>query len=91
MFCPFDLFFRKLNPLFDISDIAGLQKLISKHRYQWGSQRHGYAEIDTFVDLFVKDVDERNVGFGNCLKEPVFFQKLAVFRMTDKRQVSVQN
>ena len=36
-------------------------------------------------------LDERDVGFGDGLKEPVFLQKLLVLRVPHKRQVRVQH
>src|SRR5574337_1390461 len=87
MFRSFDLFFRKFDPFFDVANVTGLQKRIGKHRDQRRGQRHGYAKIDTVIDQLVKDIDKGDVGFGNGLKEPVFFKEFAVLRMTDKRQV----
>ena len=39
----------------------------------------------------VEHFEERNVGLGDRLVEPIFLEKVVVLRMADVRQMSVQD
>ena len=53
-------------------------------------QGHRDAEVDAVVHEPVVNVDERDVGLGHGLEEPVLLEEFVVFRVTDERQVCVQ-
>ena len=36
-------------------------------------------------------VDQRQIGFRDRLEKPVFFEKIVIFRMPHKRQMSVKD
>ena len=72
-------------------DVALLEHRVPHHRAKRRGERHGEAERDAVPHQTFHHVEQRQVGFRNCLVKPVFLQKLRVFRMPDKRQVGVKN
>jgi hypothetical protein len=47
--------------------------------------------MDAIVQEVLEHVQQRNVGFGDGLEEPVLFEEIVVLRVAHVRQVRVQH
>ena len=72
-------------------DIAFAQEIVLQHRAQGGRERHRELERNVVVHQPSHHLQERDVSFGDRLEQPVFFQKMFMFRMPNERQVGVKN
>ena len=87
----FDLLPGKLDQPADMTEIALLEQRIGEHGDEGRRQAHGEAEIHAVVHQSVEYVDKRNVGLGDRLVQPVFFEKPVVLGVAHIRQMAVQN
>ena len=71
--------------------VTVLQQRVQQHRAQRRRKRHRQARLHAVALPAFHHLDQRDVSFGDGLEEPVFLQKLLVFRMADERQVRVQD
>src|SRR5216684_5665521 len=71
--------------------VAVLQKRIEQHGAERRAERERQARLHPAVQPAIHDLDERQVGFGDGLEEPVLLQKMLVLRMPDKRQMGVED
>ena len=74
----------------DVPDVAVLQERVAQHGGQRRRDRHGHPPVDAVALQTVEDFQKRDVCFGDRLVEPVFFEEIVIFRMTDERQMGVQ-
>ena len=88
---PFDLVFGELDEFAYMAGVWFLEVRIHEHGNEGRRKAQGNAEIRTVLHQAVKETDERNVCLGNCLEEPVLFEKLLMFRVAHKGQVAVQD
>ena len=87
----FDLLAGQGDQVVDVADVAVLQERIAEHGGQRRRDRHGQAPIDAVALQAVEDFQERDVGFGDGLVEPVFFEEIVVLGMADEGQMGVQD
>ena len=80
----FQLFFQTV-------DVAILEEGIAEHGAEGWGHRHGESKINSIPNEAFHHIEEGQIGFGDGFVEPIFFEKLWVLGMPDKRQVSVQN
>ncbi len=71
--------------------VAFLQQRIEQHRTERRRQRHGQPKRDAIAHQPVHHIEQRKIGLGDRLVEPVFLEKLFVLRMTHERQVRMQD
>jgi hypothetical protein len=74
-----------------VAHVTILQQRVGKHLAQRRRQAERDARLDAVQQTAFEDLQERQVGFADGLKEPVFFQKFRVFGMAHVRQVRVQD
>lgn len=86
-----NFFFAELNELFDVVLIAGLQKGVGEHGREGGRDAHGKTEINPLVGEVVHDRQQRNIGFRDGLIEPIFFEKVLIFGMTNEGKMGMEN
>ena len=67
------------------------EQLVRHHRDERRRQRHREPVVDAVAQQAVEDADERDVGLGQRLEEPVLLEELRVLGMADVRQVRVQD
>ncbi len=67
------------------------QQRVAQHGAERGREREGEARFQTVAQPAVEDLEQRQIGFGDALKEPAFLQKLFMLRMPHKGQVRVQD
>ena len=88
---PLDLLGRQLDQLVEVVDVAALEQGIREHRDQGRGHGHRDAEVDAVGDQAVIDVDERDVGLGDRLVEPILLEEVRVLRVANERQVGMQH
>ena len=81
----------EIDQKIEVPDVALTQKFVLQHRAQRWCQRHRELEWDVVVHEPLHHLQQRDVGFGNCLEEPIFLEKVLVLGMPHERQVRVQN
>ena len=86
-----DFFVGKRDEFVEMLRVTGLQQRITQHRAERGRQRHGDARFHVIALPAIHHLNQRQIGFGDGLEQPAFFQKLFVFRMPDVRQMRVED
>ena len=86
-----DFLFREFDEAFEVALVTVLQQRIEQHGAKRGRERERQARVHAVAQPAVHDLNQRDVGFGDGFKEPVFLQKLVVFRMAHKRQMRVED
>ena len=81
---------ERLEPLVEIAHIAVLQQRIGHHRKQRRCERQGDAKVHAVARQALEDIEQRKVGFGQGLEEPVLFEEVFVLRVAHEREVCVQ-
>src|ERR1700724_1177605 len=81
----------QVNEKIEMPDVALTQKFVLQHRAQRRRERHRELERNAVVYQSLHHLQQRNVGFGDRLEEPVFLEKMLVLRVPDERQVRVKN
>ena len=71
--------------------VAILQQRVGEHLAERRRQPQRDARPHAVHHAAFEDLQERQVGFADGFKEPVFFEEFRVFRMTHERQVRVQD
>src|SRR5206468_3497342 len=70
----------KLDELFDMTAVTLLEKRIQQHRAKGRGQCEGKSSGHAVAAPGFQQLEQRNVGFGDRFKKPVFFEKTFVFR-----------
>src|SRR4051812_45305488 len=86
-----DFFVREFDESIEVPQITLLQQWIEQHRTKGGGQRQGQARVHSVPQPAVHRLNQRDVGFRDGFKQPVFFEKLFVLGMSDERQVCVKD
>ena len=68
-----DFLFRQVDRPVEVAQVALLQERVVHHRKQGRRERHGHFERHAVAHEAFEHVDQRNVGLGDRLVEPVFF------------------
>ena len=77
--------FRQFNQPLQMPLVTVLQQRIQQHRAQRRRKRQRQARLHAVAQPAVHHLNQRNVGFGDGLEEPVFLQEFFVLRMPDER------
>ena len=85
------LLVREFDLFFESVDVAVLEKRIAQHGAEGWGHGHGEAEVDAVPDEALHHIEERKIGFGDGFVEPVLFEELSVFGMSDEGEVGVEN
>src|SRR5438093_10677092 len=67
------------------------QDIVLQHHTHVRSERHSEYERSVDINQPSHHLQDRDVSFGDRLEQPVFFQKMFMFRMPNERQVGVKN
>ena len=86
-----NFFFSEIDQAVEMPEITFLQERIEQHRAKRRRQREREARLHSVAQPAVHFLNERDVSFRDRFEQPVFFQKLFVLRMPDKRQMRVKN
>jgi hypothetical protein len=71
--------------------IAGLKKRVGEHRSEGRAQGKGEAKVDSLFQEPLHNQKERDVRFCDRFIEPVFFKRILMLRMPDKRKVGMKD
>src|SRR4029077_9566933 len=85
-----DFCFGERNGAIQVFQIAISQERIIQHGAKRWRHRHGQAEMNAVTDQSFEHLPERDIGLGNGLKKPIFFQEVWVLRMPYKWEVGMQ-
>ena len=82
---------RQLDEVVEVPVVAPHQELVRHHRDERRRERHGQPVLDAVVQQAVEDAEDRDVGLGERLEEPVLLEKGGVLRVPDVGQVGVED
>src|SRR5207244_11360059 len=82
---------REVNQKIDMFEVALLQKLVLQHRGQRRRDRHGELERHGVVDQPLHHLQQRDVRLGYRLEQPFFLQKMFLHRMSDEREMRMED
>ena len=82
--------FGQLDEAVQMPLVAVAQQRVAQHGAQRRRKGQRQGRGHAVAPPAFHDLEQRNVGFGDGLKQPAFFQEFFVFRMAHKRQVRVQ-
>ena len=86
-----DLPARQLDERVEVPVVAPDQQLVRHHRDERRRQRHRQPVVDAVAQQAVEHAHDRDVGLGERLEEPVLLHEGRVLRVTDVRQVGVED
>src|SRR6476660_68733 len=81
----------KIDQEIQVSDVTIAQQLVLKHCAERRRDRHREFKRHKIVDEPLHHAQQRDVRFGDCLKQPLFLEEMLVLRMTNERKMSVKN
>ena len=79
----------KVDQKIQVSDVTLAQQLVLKHCAERRRNRHREFKRHQIVDESLHHVQQRDVRFGDRLKQPIFLEELLVLRMTNERKMRV--
>jgi hypothetical protein len=74
-----------------MAHVALAQQLVPHHCAERRRDRHRQLERHMLIDQAPHHAQQWDVTLGHCLEEPVFFEEMLVFRMTNKWKMRVKN
>ena len=90
LFCDF-LFLCEFFEFVEVSRVAFLKEWIGEHFAERWRHAHGKSPTDVVIREATHHSQERDISFCHGFKQPVFLEKIGIFRMSDKRQVGMQD
>ncbi len=88
---PLHLAPRQLDQAVEVAVVPADQQLVGHHRDERRRQRHGQPVVDAVLQQAVEDADDRDVGLGERLEEPVLLEERRVLGVPDVREVGVED
>ena len=86
-----DLLAGELDQTVEVGGIALLEEIVGEHGDERGRERDGTAEGYAVGHQALERLQERQIGAGDALIEPLLLHHRRVFGMTDEGQVRVQH
>ena len=86
-----DLLVAELAEQVEPLRIARHEQLVAQHSDQGRRQRQGDPEGDPVVDAAIEHLQQRKVGLGDRLVEPILLEEFRVFRVAHVREMRVQD
>jgi hypothetical protein len=84
-------FFGEVDEFIEVYMVALLEERIEEHGAESGGESEGERGADLIAEPALEDVDEGEVGFGDGLEQPAFFEETFVFRVANEREVRVEH
>src|SRR6185369_6827236 len=88
---PFLFTVSKIDQQVEIPHVALAKQFVLKHCAERRRDRHGQLERHTLIDQALHHAQQWDVTLGHRLEEPVFFEEMLMFRMTNERKMRVKN
>ena len=79
----------KVDQKIQVSDVTLAQQLVLKHCAERRRDRHREFKWHEIVDESLHHVQQRDVRFCDCLKQPLFLEEMLVLRMANERKMRV--
>src|SRR5581483_287712 len=79
----------EIDQQIQMPDVALAEELVLEHRAERGSDRHGELERHPLIDEPLHHAQQRDVTFCHRLEQPLFFEEMLLFRMTNEGQMRV--
>ena len=86
---PVDFLFRQFDEPLQVADVTLAQQRVVEHGAQGWRQGESQARVQAVLLPASEQLEQRHVGFGDGLEEPVFLEELFVFRMPDKQRKKI--
>ena len=86
-----DFLFGQPDEAVQVKFVTPPKQFVLQHRAERRRERKRQPRVNAVAPPVFQKLDERDVGFGDGLEKPAFFQKLFMFRMAHERQVCVQD
>ena len=67
------------------------KQLVLQHYAERRSDRHGQLKRHMFIDQALHHAQQWDVTLGHRLEEPVFFEEMLMFRVTNEWKMRVEN
>ena len=83
--------FGELDQAVQVPREPFLQQRVQQHGAQRRRESERQSRVHVVAQPAVHHLDQRDVGLDDGFKQPVFLQELFMFRMTDKREMGVEN
>src|ERR1043165_2837907 len=71
--------------------VALTKQLVLQHCAERRRDRHGQLEAHTFIDQALHHAQQWDVTLSHRFEEPVFFEEMLMFRMTNEWKMRVEN
>ena len=88
---PFLFTLSEIDQEVEMSHVAPAKQLVLQHCAERRGDRHGQLEQHALIDQALHHAQQWDVTFGHRLEEPVFFEEMLMFRMTNERKMRVKN
>ena len=76
---------------FEVAQVSLLEQLVAEHRAEGRGERHREFECHAVVRQPAHHAQERQIGLGDGFEEPIFLEKILVFRVPNERQMGVED
>lgn len=86
----FDFLPGEADRSLEVAQVSLLEQLVAQHRAERGSEGNREFEGDAVVHQPAQHAQERQVGLGDGLEEPILLEKILVLRMPDEREMGVE-
>jgi hypothetical protein len=84
-------FFGEFDEFIEVFMVALLEEGIEEHGAESGGESEGERGADVIAEPAFEDVDEGEIGFGDGLEQPAFFEETFVFGVSNEREVGVED
>src|SRR5258705_7925946 len=88
---PFLFTVSEIDQEVEMPHVAFAKQFVLQHCAERRRDRHGQLERHTLIDQALHHAQQWDVTLGHRLEEPVFFEKMLMFRMTNERKMRVKN
>src|SRR4029077_17451598 len=88
---PFLFTVSEIDQEVEMPHVALAKQLVLQHCAERRRDRHGQLERHTLIDQALHHAEQWDVTLGHRLEEPVFFEGVVMFRMTNERTLRVKN
>ena len=86
-----DFLLGQFDQLVQVPRVTVLQQRIEQHRAERRREREREPGVHAVALPALHRPEQRQIGFGDGLEQPVLLEKLLVLRMPDERQVRVKD
>src|SRR5204863_3698860 len=82
---------REFNQLVQTPAVSVLQERVQQHRTKRRREGQCDARVQPVFFPTLEQLQQRDIGLGNGLEQPAFFEKTFMFRMANEGQMCMQD